>query len=107
MQRQADITIPKRDVKKQLETRFRIGNLLGQMAFNLTVKVDLNDCVCVGHVSDWMVEGRTLIMKGKSKATLVENYRPIACLNFSWKILTGIFAEKTYLYLLVSKLLLY
>ena len=54
-----------------------------------------------------MVEGRTLIMKGKSKATLVENYRPIECLNFSWKLLTGIFAEKTYLYLLVSKLLLY
>ena len=37
-----------------------------------------------------MVEGRTLIMKGKSKVTLVENYRPIACLNFSWKRLTGI-----------------
>lgn len=67
----------------------------------------LNDCVCVGHVSDWMVEGRTLIMKGKSKATLVENYRPIACLNFSWKLLTRIFAETTYLYHLVSKLLLY
>ena len=69
----------------------------------------MNDCVYVGHVSDWMVEGRTLIMRGKSKATLVKNYRPIAiaCLNFSWKLLTGIFAEKTYLNLLVSKLLLY
>ena len=54
-----------------------------------------------------MVDGRTLIMKGKNKATLVENYRPIACLNFSWKLLTGIFAEKTYLYLSMSKLLLY
>ena len=54
-----------------------------------------------------MVDGRTLIMKGKNKATLVENYRPIACLNFSWKLLTGIFAETTYLYHLVSKLLLY
>ena len=52
-----------------------------------------------------MVDGRTLIMKGKNKATLVENYRPIACLNFSWKLLTGIFAETTYLYHLVSKLL--
>ena len=41
VQRQADITISKRDVKKQLETRFRIGNLLGQMAFNLTVKVEM------------------------------------------------------------------
>ena len=54
-----------------------------------------------------MVDGRTLIMKGKNKATLVENYRPIACLNFSWKLLTGIFAEKTYLYLSMSKLLPY
>ena len=41
VQRQADITIPKRDVKKQVETRFRIGNLLGQMAYNLAVKVEM------------------------------------------------------------------
>ena len=44
-------------------------------------------------------------MKGKNKAILVENYGSIACLNFSWKLLTGIFAETTYLYHLVSKLL--
>ena len=54
-----------------------------------------------------MVEGRTLIMKDKSKATLVENYRPIACLNFSWKLFDWNLCWKTYLYLLVSKLLLY
>lgn len=41
VQRQADITIPKRDVKKQVETRFRIGNRLGQMAYNLAVKVEM------------------------------------------------------------------
>ena len=41
VQRQADITIPKRDVKKQVETRFRIGNLLGQMTYNLAVKVEM------------------------------------------------------------------
>ena len=41
VQRQADITIPKRDVKKQVETRFRIGNLLGQMAYNLAVKIEM------------------------------------------------------------------
>ena len=74
MQRQADITITKRDVKKQLETRFRIGNLLGQMAYNLTVKVEM-------------------LLKP-------------TCTN-SWKLLTEIFDEKTYLYLLASKLLLY
>ena len=41
VQRQADITILKRDVKKQVETRFRIGNLLGQMAYNLAVKIEM------------------------------------------------------------------
>ena len=102
VQRQADITITRRDVEIQLKTvpnwkspgpggiqgfwLKRFSNLHAQIAR------PLNNCVSVGHVPDWMVEGRTtLIMKDKRKGALLGNYRPIACLNLLWKLLTGIF----------------
>ena len=44
-----------------------------------------------------MTTGRTfLLMKDPAKGNDVGNYRPIACLNILWKIMTGIFADKTY-----------
>ena len=44
-----------------------------------------------------MVESRTvLIQKDARKGNAVGNYRPIACLNFLWKLLTGIANEKVY-----------
>ena len=68
----------------------------------------MNDCVRVGQVPYWVIEDRTrLIMKDKSKGTLVGNYRPIICLKRLWKFLTGILAGKTYLYLLANTLLPY
>ena len=60
----------------------------------------LNDCIGSGEVPEWMVEGRTvLIMKDPSKGTEVGNYRPIACLNLIWKLMTGILSDKTYSHL--------
>ena len=44
-------------------------------------------------------------MKDPSKGNEVGNFRPIACLNIMWKILSGIFAEKTYEHLDTSNLL--
>ena len=35
-------------------------------------------------------------MKLSKKGTEVGNYRPIACLNLIWKLLTGIISDKTY-----------
>ena len=68
----------------------------------------MNDCVTIGQAPDWMIEDRTrLAMKDKNQVTLVGNYRPITCLKLLWKFLTGIFAEKTYLYLLANTLLPY
>ena len=53
-----------------------------------------------------MVEGRTtLIMKDATKGPEVGNYRPIACLNLMWKLLTGIMSEKTYQHLFENHLL--
>ena len=39
------------------------------------------------------------------RSIAVENYRPITCLNLLWKLLTSIFAEKTYKHLLQNELL--
>ena len=57
------------------------------------------------YVPGW-VEGRTiLVMKDSKKSTEVENYRPIACLNLIWKLLTGIISGKTYDHLEENRLL--
>ena len=42
----------------------------------------LNECMVVGDVPGWLVEGRTvLVMKDSKKGTEVGNYRPIAFLS--------------------------
>ena len=57
----------------------------------------LNECLEVGDVPGWLVEGRTiLVMKDSKKDTEVGNYKPIVCLSLIWKILTGIISDKTY-----------
>ena len=59
-----------------------------------------------GDVPGWLVEGRTiLVMKDSKNGTEVGNYRPIACLNLIWKLLTGIISDKTYDHLEKNKLL--
>ena len=66
----------------------------------------LNECKIQASVPEWMTEGRTtLIMKDSTKGIAVQNYRPITCLNLLWKLLTSIFAEKTYKHLLQNELL--
>ena len=44
-------------------------------------------------------------MKDSRKGTEVENYRPIACLNLIWKLLTAIISDKTFDHLNENKLL--
>ena len=52
---------------------------------------ELNQCLVTGKVPAWMVEGRTVsIQKDPNKGNAVGNYRPIACLNLLWKLLTAI-----------------
>ena len=66
----------------------------------------LQHCLRASEVPGWLVEGRTiLIMKDPAKGPLVGNYRPIACLNLLWKLMTSILSEKTYLFLESNKLL--
>ena len=57
----------------------------------------LQDCVCQGNVPEWMVRGRTvLIKKDPVKGVQASSYRPITCLPMMWKLLTGIMGEKLY-----------
>ena len=66
----------------------------------------LQEYVNAGQVPTWITEGRTvLIMKDKSKGTVVGNYRPIACLPLMWKLLTIIFSEAMYGHLSSQELL--
>ena len=66
----------------------------------------LNECIEAGDVPGWLVEGRTiLVMKDSKNGTEVGNYRPIACLNLIWKLLTGIISDKTYDHLQKNRLL--
>ena len=51
----------------------------------------------MGDVPGWLAEGRTiLVTKDSKKGTEVGNYRPTACLNLIWKLLTEILSDKTY-----------
>ena len=53
-----------------------------------------------------MVESRTVhIQKDPTKGNAVSNYRPIACLNLLWKLLTGIITDKLYEHLKNQELL--
>ena len=66
----------------------------------------MNECLEVGDVPGWLVEGRTiLVMKDSKKDAEVGNYRPIACLSLIWKLLTGIISDKRYDHLEEKKLL--
>ena len=59
-------------------------------------------------VPEWMLKGRTvLIHKDPAKGTVPSNYRPIACLQLMWKLLTRIFADKIYDHLLMNSILSY
>ena len=71
-----------------------------------TLCIQLDQCLRENSIPPWMTTGRTvLLMKDPAKGNAVGNYRPIACLSIIWKILTGVFSEKTYQHLEENNLL--
>ena len=75
-------------------------------ALHHAMALGLDDCLKTGNVPDWMVkEGTVLIQQDSAKGTVASNYRAIACLPIMWKLLTGIFAEETYVHLKDNNLL--
>ena len=109
-EKQDNINITEENIKEKVRT---IPNwkapgpdgLQGYWLKNLSflhknIAENLSECISTGNVPDWLVEGRTtLLMKDPTKGTEVGNYRPIACLNLLWKLLTGVISDKTYMHL--------
>ena len=61
----------------------------------LLVADGLNSSFLTSNIAEWTVANRAiLIYKGPRRGKVVENYRPIVCLNLIWKLATGIIAEK-------------
>ena len=57
-------------------------------------------------IPEWLVTGRTvLLQKDKNKGTIPKNYRPITCLPTTWKLLSGIIADKVMEHLQSNNLL--
>ena len=49
------------------------------------------------EVPEWMTSGRTVLcVKDPTKGNSADNFRPITCLPFIWKFMTGIIAESIY-----------
>ena len=62
-----------------------------------TMVKNLDGCIQTRHFINWMVVRWTvLIQKDARKGNAVGNYRPIACLNLLWKLLSGIINKVFY-----------
>ena len=110
VERQNDISIDQADLQKQIRRTaswkspgpdglhgFWYKNFY---ALHKTICTQLNNCLVNNSIPSWMTIGRTvLLMKDPAKGNEVGNYRPIACLNIIWKIMSGIFSDKTYKHL--------
>ena len=111
-EKQNTVNITKDDVKRKLKSmpdwkgagpdKIQGFWLKSFTALHGVLAAALNECIEAG----WLVEGRTiLVMKDSKNGTEVGNYRPIACLNLIWKLLTGIISDKTYDHLEKNRLL--
>ena len=57
----------------------------------------LNNELQSTFIREWMVESHSVfIQKDPTTGNAVGNYRPIACLNLLWKLLTVIITNKLY-----------
>ena len=115
-EKQNTVNITKDDVKRKLKSmpdwkgagpdKIQDFWLQSFTALHGVLAASLNECIEVGDVPGWLVEGRTiLVMKDSKNGTEVGNYRPIACLNLKWKLLIGIISDKTYDHLEKNRLL--
>ena len=58
------------------------------------------------EIPSWMTYGRTsLCQKDPAKGNSVENFRLITCLQFMWKLFTGIISEDMYCFMKNENLL--
>ena len=116
VEKQGAVSISRADLEKQLKrtASWKSPGPDGVHGFwfkhlsslHTTICNQLNECLTNNSIPEWLTTGRTvLLMKDPAKGNEVGNYRPIACLNILWKILSGIFADKTYGHLEANNLL--
>ena len=56
--------------------------------------------VTEGDHPRWLTQGRTvLVMKDPQQGPIPSNYRPITCVSTTWKLLSGILADKIRVYM--------
>ena len=95
-EKQNTVNITKDDIKRKLKSmsdwkgagpdKIQGFWLKSFTALHGVLAAALNECIEVGDVPGWLVEGRTiLVMKDSKNGTEVGNYRPIAYLNLIWK----------------------
>ena len=91
-EKQNTVNITKDDIKRKLKSmsdwkgagpdKIQGFWLKSFTALHGVLAAALNECIEVGDVPGWLVEGRTiLVMKDSKNGTEVGNYRPIAYLN--------------------------
>ena len=51
------------------------------------------------HTPDWLIEGATNLLPKKEETWIPKNYRPIACLPTTFKILTSVITDRLYSHL--------
>ena len=114
---QDDVVITKEDVTMQLRKMPnwkapRLQGILGFWLMRFTsqhqrLTEEFNENIYSLSISSWLVRSRTvLIQKDPAKGNAEGNYRTKVCLSLSWKLKTGINAEKLYQHLENESLLL-
>lgn len=64
-----------------------------------------NDLSATLNIPSWFAEGRTVLLPKATKTENPKNYRPITCLNTSYKILTSILANRISQHATTNKLI--
>ena len=77
------------------------------LALHERIERQMNDMIKSRmDIPKWMVTGKTILcQKDPGKGNAVDNYQPILCLPFMWKLMIRIIANSVYEYLQVYKLI--
>ena len=64
-------------------------------ALHQRLATQMNQLIQTGNHPEWLTQGRTsLLMKDPKQGAIPKNYRPITCLPTTWKLFSGIIAQK-------------
>jgi len=105
LDRQQPVTITECDIRRRV-TRMKNWTAPGPdmihaywlkkfTALHSRLAWQMERLITTGDHPSWLTLGRTvLIMKNPDQGAVPKNYRPITCLSTTWKLLSGIIADK-------------